>query len=190
MYFSMASVQKRSIDDKALPVKLTNIPFKELLSQITVISSLGAGLSLVASVTVAPATSFLGRTDNSTATLIANTTIFYTWATSAYTIAVVLTIAAQIVMTTPLFERSLLSYDEQYAKNFLRLFAYLALFFTVAGIGLTGEALKAVDQNAGAMLQWSLLPIITLAVALAYYAQRSLCKHCEWNHPTGGVGDD
>jgi hypothetical protein len=147
--------------ESAIPVTIKRNTFHEALKDITFVSSIGFGLALVASVTLVPSASFLGRNDSSSMALLANTATFYTWSASSYGVGLMLAITGLLVMTYPNSEERLLA-AHQYAwlKIYIIILYNLSFVFALVGTVLIAEGLKSVATGAGWLLEIALAVVV------------------------------
>jgi hypothetical protein len=169
VYFNMKPDSATNADED-------EVPYKDFLHLLSFIAAVGAGLALVGSLTLACAASFLGLTDSNTLAYAKNTAVLFTWATSTYGVALFLSLAGQLLITGKGVLKALQDKSSPlfWVKTVLALIAWLSLGFVVAATALTGEGLKSMDGRAGAMLEWALLIIgvLILAVWIGILAQQ------------------
>lgn len=165
-------------------------PYREFLQITSFVASIGIALALSAAQTLANSTSFMGRTDSITLNAVNEAARQFTWSTSMFSISLILSMEAQLLLTSTRFRAVFLKFPKgpeaeglserelhfqkvrtEWMQSTLAGMSWLSLLLATAGLAFVGQGMKPIVKEAGLTLQWALLgfgvPLFVLWVLVA-----------------------
>ena len=153
----------RELDDPS------QISYQTFISLISIITQLGIGISIGASLSLASASSFMGRSDDTTMAEVQHSSQKFVWSAAIFGMSLAVSSTTQMFMSAPgvaaMLGRNTRT-SSQFARGIVGVAAWMSLGLVVSSLALIGEGMKIVNSRAGEMLQWSLLGIALVGIIL------------------------
>lgn len=153
----------RALDDPS------QIAYQTFISLISIVTQLGMGISIGASLSLASSSSFMGRSDDTTMADVQHSSQKFVWSAAVFGMSLAVSSATQMFMSAPGIAAMLgrdTTTSSQFARRIVGVAAWMSLGLVVSSLALIGEGVKLVNSRAGEMLQWSLLGIALLGIIL------------------------